>query len=53
MLMPEYREKSQIDVTAQVTTQTAGQLMLDMRNATQEELQQLKALAASMKARSG
>jgi hypothetical protein len=50
--MPEFRDKSQVDVNAQVSTTTqAGSLTLDMRNATSEELQQLKQLALSMKAR--
>jgi hypothetical protein len=53
MLMPEYRDQSKLDVNAQVTTHGAGSLILDLRNATSEELQQLKHLAMQMKARQG
>jgi transposase len=51
MLMPEYRDKSQVDVTANVTSSQAGTISLDTRNMSAEELQQLKALALSMRNR--
>lgn len=51
-LCPEYREKSQIDLNANVsTTAQAGSLTLDMRNASASELARLKEIALEMKAR--
>ena len=53
MLMPEYRDKSQVDVNAQVNTMhNSGELTLNLRDATPEQLAQLKALALSMKRQS-
>ncbi len=54
MLMPEYRDKSTVDVNANVNTHVSGALTLtrgDLRQLSDEELAQVKALLAAAKAR--
>ena len=48
MMMPEYRDKSQLDVTANVTT-TAGTISIDTRAMTADQLARLKQLAMELK----
>lgn len=49
MMMPEYRDKSQLDVTANVTT-NAGTISIDTRAMTADQLARLKAIALELKA---
>jgi len=56
MLMPEYRDKSTVDVNANVNTHVSGALTLtkdDLRALTDEELAKVRALLANAKARQG